>query len=414
MINQLGSCGGIESLGSLSMRLADSMSVAVIELYADILVPFMYQNARPPRRVYLPCRDKIDGMGGAAQAWSAALGKYLGCSDFRRATLLPWGGILSAQRLLKAHRAWCPDCFREMSGRGEPVHELLAWRLREMGGCPVHRAPLVGRCPHCGRDRQPYISEFGKAGRCHECGGELWRSGARPESPQVAEVVLRRARLIADILQLGVRGGCPPDCSSGLLIRNLREAYFKGSKVAMARIARTTVDDLERAERNADRVSLSMLLNIAISCNLSARQLFGVDGDVPCCDTVLDTRSGRATQQEDPGASVPDDAPTSKDAMSDGLKSLSFARRTCRQQAELVDSDLAQSTAGSRNAFEAALERYLTGCQKGGALPTIAGIQEVFGGSCISDTWRRSILERKLSIMFGHRVLLSILYGTQA
>lgn len=88
--------------------------------------------------------------------------------DIYRTTLIPWRKILSKQKLLKNHSAWCPVCFDEQKRNHGIVYEKLLWTFNTVNACRIHEIPLAERCPHC-RKKSKVLSGRSRPGYCSGC-----------------------------------------------------------------------------------------------------------------------------------------------------------------------------------------------------------------------------------------------------
>lgn len=100
------------------------------------------------------------------------------------------------QGLLKRQRAWCPACYSEARGRGDPVYDRLYWVAANCSRCIYHNIRLLEACPSCGSFQSAYSSGKGLE-YCHKCDQLLigspnrWISERRPAygEKQIIELI---------------------------------------------------------------------------------------------------------------------------------------------------------------------------------------------------------------------------------
>jgi transcriptional regulator with XRE-family HTH domain len=116
----------------------------------------------------------LNGTGVLAKDWAQVLQHLTLRTDLQSLTFLPWASLLTPQRLLRAGRAWCPDCLAEWQTAGHPIYEPLLWTVKAVSICHRHRRVLVETCPHpdCGATLPVLASRF-RPGYCSKCSGWL-------------------------------------------------------------------------------------------------------------------------------------------------------------------------------------------------------------------------------------------------
>ncbi len=78
------------------------------------------------------------------------------------------GHLILAGRFEVEYRRFCPYCLGQNG-----IYKLL-WQLSDIETCDVHHTPLLSECPECG-EKQPYITDYLGALRCHKCMALLYR-----------------------------------------------------------------------------------------------------------------------------------------------------------------------------------------------------------------------------------------------
>ena len=105
-------------------------------------------------------------------SFAAALGQLTGLEGLHAFTFAPCADLFQAHTHARhgvRRRRWCPSCVFEWSRAAAPLIDPLLWRFPFIECCPVHRIPLVERCPEC-RRRQPILTQRVPLGHCVRCG----------------------------------------------------------------------------------------------------------------------------------------------------------------------------------------------------------------------------------------------------
>ena len=165
----------VESLTSYIARLADAHSISVRNLLQCELLPCLEQSriANPSNSVdyfWSDAARALNGIGLLAKEWTQALQQLTLRNDLQYLTFLPWATVLTSQRLLKFHRAWCPECYLEWRADGQPIYEPLLWSVTAVLLCPRHQRYLVQICPYpdCQAKLPIFTSRF-RPGYCTKC-----------------------------------------------------------------------------------------------------------------------------------------------------------------------------------------------------------------------------------------------------
>lgn len=198
-VPQLGvGTGEIESLTGYVARVAHAHSVTPSDLlhrgleWWDLEMP---ENVGKWRR--RTCRLRLNSaINGhtTGRPWIELL-ERLGCvQGLSECSIMAWGAVLPARRLLRPVHAWCPECYKTDT----IPYDRLVWSLRAVRACPKHRCQLVERCPEC-NSRMPALHGRSAPGYCPRCSAEL--AGALKESSPAHESEINISRLAADFLR---------------------------------------------------------------------------------------------------------------------------------------------------------------------------------------------------------------------
>lgn len=101
-------------------------------------------------------------------------------TDISATCLLSLKGKISNYKLLKKELAWCSVCYHEQRTKGKVVYDKLAWTLKDVDSCVIHRVPLLTKCPHCS-EKLKVLSGKSRPGFCSKCLSWLGISGAALE-----------------------------------------------------------------------------------------------------------------------------------------------------------------------------------------------------------------------------------------
>ncbi|MHB8398050.1 MAG: TniQ family protein [Candidatus Limnocylindrales bacterium] len=118
------------------------------------------------------------GRDRTSTTWVEAFGWLTGRSDLRALTFLRWAAVLPSLGLVRAARAFCPECLVDWETAELPAYEPLLWALRSVTVCLRHDARLQTACPACGAERWP-LTATAAPGRC-PCGTWLGEAVPRP------------------------------------------------------------------------------------------------------------------------------------------------------------------------------------------------------------------------------------------
>ena len=165
----------VESLSSYIIRLAEAHAVSVVDLVQGELSPFLESSLYIPTRVTYV----INGVGETARRWVRAVETVTLRSDLRGFTLFSLAPAVPDTFLFRTTRAWCPECYDEVSAGRQPVYEPLLWCLNLVEICLRHNRPLSTACPHCKKPLRPMTSAS-RAGFCSRC--RLWLGAASTRS----------------------------------------------------------------------------------------------------------------------------------------------------------------------------------------------------------------------------------------
>lgn len=184
----------VESLTSYLTRLAKVHSVSLRTLAIQELLPLLNRKylsnplGNSLGSFWKDAARALNGTGALAHDWAHILESLTLRSDMRFLTLLPWDAVLTSQRLLRATRAWCPECFVEWRKAGHPIYEPLLWSMRVVSLCLRHQRPLLDQCPHpdC-HAKLPVLAPHIQPGYCSKCLRWLGVTSDHPNVLQASE-----------------------------------------------------------------------------------------------------------------------------------------------------------------------------------------------------------------------------------
>jgi hypothetical protein len=197
----------VESMTGYIARLAEAHDVSPAMLLNRELLPRMgaetiFRTRRatvPKNSTFIYNSHVLNGAGGYPQSCVRVLEDLTGAKNLRVTTMLRLGEILSAQQLLRTHRAWCSLCFEDWRRFGSPVYEPLLWAIEPVSCCPAHQCALSVCCPHCGQVLHT-LSARSRPGYCCRCQQWLGQSCDPDRKPAKAQAGSKFARSVGDLL----------------------------------------------------------------------------------------------------------------------------------------------------------------------------------------------------------------------
>ncbi len=181
----------VESLSSYVVRLAEAHAVST----SDLISRELSRHASAP--IYSYSCFGINGPEARAVRWVQAVERATLRSDLRYLTLLPFKRLFPTQLLLRKIRAWCPECYQDMTVAGV-VYDPLLWCLRLVEACPRHRRLLVTTCSRCRQSHRP-LCAVSRTACCSWCGMELRQTYGFP-GPVPTEYQLASADAMGQLL----------------------------------------------------------------------------------------------------------------------------------------------------------------------------------------------------------------------
>jgi transcriptional regulator with XRE-family HTH domain len=172
-----------ESITGYVIRLAQAHHMYVSDLLAREIVPvmnkeYMVEVAEKRGNRFYEYIAKLNSMGPGVLDFIQSLEKLNFRKDLRFLTLQGWSNAFASKRLIRATRAWCPDCYNDWCSRKQTIYDPLIWGLQTVTICGRHQKRLTTACPHCNREL-PLIGRLSLVGCCERCGGGL---GLRSEN----------------------------------------------------------------------------------------------------------------------------------------------------------------------------------------------------------------------------------------
>jgi len=193
----------VESLTGYINRLADAHLITATRLLKHELLPRVREEKSLDegqiaigevwlrRETINNLGRRINGLSLTTERWIKALESLTGQSKLRFLTLLDWKAALFNHKLLSAFPRWCPACFEDWRSAGQPIYELLIWRLYPVTICLKHQRRLQSQCRRCLREAMTF-SARSRPGYCSTCG--RWM-GASSESEKHSQEWLSREEL---------------------------------------------------------------------------------------------------------------------------------------------------------------------------------------------------------------------------
>lgn len=163
----------VESVSSYFQRLALAHCVSPGKLFDLYVVPVLKKHyletyVTEGGTGFYKASSMLNGVGGAAREFTAALQILTGRKDVHYLTLMQLSPMLTRRGLLKSERAWCPKCYREQAESGRPIYDLLLWAIQSINWCSSHSIPLITECPNCKKTLYA-LDRNARPGYCPRC-----------------------------------------------------------------------------------------------------------------------------------------------------------------------------------------------------------------------------------------------------
>ena len=165
-----------ESFSSYVSRLAISHNVTFGTLFSKIITPLLNKEyliniAKKGGNGFYDSSNGINGIGTLAMDFVEVISSLTTRDDLKGMTMVYWSNILPSRELMRAEKAWCPECFQDALENNKVIYEQLVWTLKIVNICTIHKVKLSNRCPFCSK-RMSILSRKGKPGYCSNC--ENW------------------------------------------------------------------------------------------------------------------------------------------------------------------------------------------------------------------------------------------------
>ena len=281
----------VESLTGYLARLAEAHCVSPRQLLLQEVVPLLGRPrlAKPVNgglsAFWAKDARALNGMRTLARDGVRALESLTLRHDLRFLTLLPWAEGLTPAGVLRARRAWCPDCYTTWQTAQQPIYEPLLWALSVVEICPQHQRRLCWQCPHplC---RQPlaFLGPRARPGYCSKCQGWL---GLGPETESGERAVLPAdeqawqtwlVNAIGEMLARGPSLSVPPRPPNlARVMRPYLQPARSGRAKRLAQALRASASTVSAWRAGGRRPQLDYLLRLCYHFDLSPVRLLTDD-----------------------------------------------------------------------------------------------------------------------------------------
>lgn len=264
----------VESLLSYFCRLAVSHSTSTLSLSRtiaerlefDIEEQFDWHHRR------------LSGMDDAAAAWSGALSALTSIPHLDTLTFLPWREVIGKNGLqMVGPGQFCPMCLANDRSHGRTPYLRLAWELKAVTVCPIHKVHLRQHCPCCGQSDVRHRAAFVVPGWCTKCGaflGDGLIARRYNDVSPITAVELSHANEVAALLSVQNRLDAPPQRESLLnAIRHIVQEMDAGQSARFAKrigISKGTVHYWLQGNKTP---TLNTSLRVASQSNISLTDL---------------------------------------------------------------------------------------------------------------------------------------------
>lgn len=144
-------------------------------------------------------------IGGASQAWAAALNKATDRNDLQLATLNFASGFLSAHRLHTRCARYCRECLQDFVLNSEEPWIPLLWHVDVVTACPIHRTRH--RIRRCGTSEGFFYQPLRRVlpENCWICGRIFCLCDKSP-SVEATDEEVAVAELVGELIAIGTSG----------------------------------------------------------------------------------------------------------------------------------------------------------------------------------------------------------------
>lgn len=167
-----------ESLTGYVSRLADAHCLSVGNLFINVIYPaikdvqkILQENSSPKNNNDL-IKIYYANSWNAAETSAAKIANSLELlterKDLQFLTLLPWREVIPRPIPTNLYLSWCPLCYNQWRKEEKIIYEPLLWKWMPIVICPVHKTPMVKKCPSCHKHLH-ILTAHSIAGYCNRC-----------------------------------------------------------------------------------------------------------------------------------------------------------------------------------------------------------------------------------------------------
>ena len=197
----------VESLTSYLTRLAEAHNVTpnvllnreLLWKVREVFRRHAYRDMGKPECTFVYKSHTLNGVAQRSHDWVSVLRDLTGVQSLEFLTMTAWSQILSASRLIRRYRVWCPCCYEDQRSSNESAYEPLLWSIQQVSVCPVHKTTLKDRCPHCGQALH-VLSAKSRPGYCCRCQHWLGMKEVAPDNSSDAHARITAAAGIGELL----------------------------------------------------------------------------------------------------------------------------------------------------------------------------------------------------------------------
>ncbi|MCT6901780.1 MAG: TniQ family protein [Lactobacillus sp.] len=169
----------VESLTSYVGRLAYRHNVTPNCLVRDVVSSQKNQGVVIKPVNYHVNNTSLNGIKNFVKWFVKGLEYKTSNENFKFLTMLAWGDVLNRNGMFKKKRAWCPDCYNEMSDIYGEAYDPLIWFFEQVDLCPKHNRVLLTECPYVDcQSIQRVFNRYSNA-YCQKCNRWLGASDSR-------------------------------------------------------------------------------------------------------------------------------------------------------------------------------------------------------------------------------------------
>ncbi len=298
----------VESLASYVNRLAEAHCLNPGTLIVEVIAPQVNRGlarhiTSRKLNTLFNLSHTLNGTGEIAINFIEALETLTLRSDLRCLTLLNWSDVLLSRELIRTHKTWCPQCYRDWHTSGCEIYDPLLWSIAPVKICHTHQVPLQDTCPHCHQNKLPLLTWKSRNAYCSRC-TQLLTSETFTAERTVLESDKHNQWNISVVSNIGDLVGsisCPPYPSKTQIYSRILIAINKiteGNIASFAKLLNLPKNTVWGWCREKSFPPIDSLLKIVDLLNLSLIEFLLNDIDVLNLNTIKQTKAPKISRSK--------------------------------------------------------------------------------------------------------------------